>query len=87
MVDVTAVQERTKAQPPLLLKAGLTEEQAKEKLNEFGSNRLASGKKKNACLLFFSQFKDLLIIILLISTGISVLMGEITEAIDRKSVV
>ncbi len=82
MVHVTAVQEQQKTiQPPLLMKAGLTEAQAKEKLIQFGSNRLASGKKKNACLLFFSQFKDLLIIILLISTGISVLMGEITEAI------
>ena len=81
MVDVTAVQERTKPQTPLQMKAGLTEAQAKEKLVQHGKNRLAAGKKKNACLLFFSQFKDLLIIILLVSTGISVLMGEITEAI------
>lgn len=81
MVDVTAVQERTSPQPALRLKSGLTEAQAEERLAKHGKNRLTTGKKKNACLLFFSQFKDLLIIILLASTGISVLMGEITEAI------
>ena len=42
---------------------------------------MVSGKQKNVCVLFFSQFKDLLILILLASTGISVLMGEMTEAI------
>lgn len=60
---------------------GLSEEQAKQALTRYGPNRLVSGKKKNVCVLFFSQFKNLLIIILLASTGISVLMGEMTEAI------
>ncbi len=60
---------------------GLSSEQAKQKLSQQGPNRLVSGKQKNVCVLFFSQFKDLLILILLASTGISVLMGEMTEAI------
>jgi len=76
MIDLAAqtLQEKTPT-------TGLSSEKAKELLSEHGKNRLISGKKKPAAVLFFSQFKDLLILILLVSTGISVLMGEITEAI------
>ncbi len=60
---------------------GLSAERANSLLADVGYNRLTTGTKKNALVLFFSQFKDLLILILLASTGISVVMGEITEAI------
>lgn len=76
MVHLAAAQHREITGP-----SGLTGEQARQRLLQAGPNRLASGKRKNACVLFFSQFKDLLILILLVSTGISVLMGEMTEAI------
>ena len=69
MVELTAqvLRERTSRE-------GLKSEKARELLTKHGKNQLVSGRKKNAAVLFFSQFKDLLILILLVSTGISVMM-------------
>ncbi|MBQ4100575.1 MAG: HAD-IC family P-type ATPase, partial [Oscillospiraceae bacterium] len=60
---------------------GLTTKEAEKRLVEYGYNELAAKKKISACKIFVSQFKDILIIILLVSTILSVLMGEIVEAI------
>ncbi|MDL2234187.1 cation-translocating P-type ATPase, partial [Ruminococcaceae bacterium OttesenSCG-928-L11] len=60
---------------------GLTSKEAKRRLFEYGENRLASSKKISALKIFGGQFKDLMIMILLVSTVISVLMGETMEAI------
>ena len=61
---------------------GLQEKEAKRRLFEYGENTLAAGKKINMLKIFGGQFKDLMIIILLASTFISVLMGETVEAIS-----
>ncbi|MEG2769622.1 MAG: HAD-IC family P-type ATPase, partial [Oscillospiraceae bacterium] len=60
---------------------GLTSIQAEKRLKENGENVLLSGKKTSIAGMFFSQFKDLMILILAIATVISVAMGEGTEAI------
>ncbi|MDR2931781.1 MAG: cation-translocating P-type ATPase [Oscillospiraceae bacterium] len=60
---------------------GLSDKEAKKRLFEYGENKLATGKKISALKIFGGQFKDLMIVILLISTVISVLMGEQLEAI------
>lgn len=60
---------------------GLSSRTAEKLLFEHGENKLESGKKISALKIFTGQFKDLMIMILLASTVISVLMGEITEAI------
>lgn len=60
---------------------GLSEKQAAKQLKKFGPNTFAHAKGKSAAGLFFSQFKDILIIILVVSTLLSVLMGEMTEAV------
>lgn len=61
--------------------SGLSQKQAEKLLFEYGENRLESGKKISMIKIFGGQFKDLMIMILLASTVVSVLMGEITEAI------
>ncbi len=60
---------------------GLTSKEAKKRLFEYGENKLVSGKKISALKIFAGQFRDLMIMILLASTVISVLMGETVEAI------
>ncbi|MEG2295537.1 MAG: HAD-IC family P-type ATPase, partial [Oscillospiraceae bacterium] len=60
---------------------GLTTEKAETLRIKNGENILKEKKKKGKISLFMGQFKDVLIIILLISTVLSVFMGEIVEAI------
>lgn len=60
---------------------GLTSSEAAKRLEQYGSNTLKSGKRIHPLTIFFSQFKDVLIIILLAATIISFIMGETTEAI------
>ena len=67
--------------PPQICKIGLSDEQAKERLQNYGPNQLAKSKKRNSALIFAGQFKDILVIILLVSTVVSVVLGEIYDAI------
>lgn len=50
---------------------GLTSAQVQQKLQETGENKLREGKKKTFLQRFFAQFKDVMIIILLIAAAIS----------------
>lgn len=59
---------------------GLTEEEAEKRFITYGKNELEAGKKKSLLVLFFEQFKDIMIIILLIAALISGVIGEITDA-------
>ena len=61
--------------------AGLSEAEAKARLAKVGENRLRGKKGASVAAMFFSQFKDLMILILAAATLISVQMGEGTEAI------
>ena len=60
---------------------GLSSQQAEECLKNNGPNALATEKKSKPVKIFFNQFKDIMIIILLISTVISVLLGEVYDAV------
>ncbi len=60
---------------------GLTEKQANERLEKFGANQLAKEKKRKPAKIFAEQFKNIMVIILLVSTVISVALGEIYDAI------
>ena len=50
---------------------GLTDKEAESRLMEYGENKLNEKKKKSLALRFFEQFKDVMIIILLIAAVIS----------------
>ena len=60
---------------------GLTQNQAKENQKKYGKNELAEVKKKNPFILFLEQYKDFLVIILIIAAIISGVLGDIESAI------
>ncbi|MEN8699394.1 cation-translocating P-type ATPase [Bacillus infantis] len=61
--------------------AGLTDDDVKKRRNQHGFNELAEGEKQSALLLFFSQFKDFMVLVLLAATLVSGLLGEYIDAI------
>ena len=62
------------------LDRGLTAREAQERLEKFGANELAKEERASPIALFFAQFKNTLIIILLVATVLSALLGEIVDA-------
>ena len=62
-------------------KEGLTEAQAEERLKEHGRNVLQETKKKSAFQVFLEQFKDLLVIILIVAALISMVSGNVESTI------
>jgi P-type Ca2+ transporter type 2C len=60
---------------------GLSDKQAELRIKQQGYNELQEGEKQSALLLFFSQFKDFMVLVLLAATFISGLLGEYIDAI------
>jgi Ca2+-transporting ATPase len=60
---------------------GLTQSEAQKRLIEYGPNELKKEKRTSPIKMFFEQFTDILIIILLIATALSLAIGEIVDAI------
>ena len=60
---------------------GLSTIEAEEKLNQKGPNELEEGIRKNIAKMLLSQFKDVMIVILLIAAIISGFIGELTDTI------
>jgi Ca2+-transporting ATPase len=59
---------------------GLSTEEAKKRLIEYGPNELQKEKRASPIKMFLEQFTDILIIILLIATALSIALGEIVDA-------
>ncbi|MCH5193899.1 MAG: cation-translocating P-type ATPase [Oscillospiraceae bacterium] len=60
---------------------GLSSAEAAERLKKYGENSLASEKKARPLKIFLGQFRDIMILILLVATAISVFLGEIYDAV------
>ncbi|MCZ3494500.1 cation-translocating P-type ATPase [Lactobacillus gasseri] len=58
-------------------KQGLTNKVAQEKLAQVGPNALIEGKKKGILEVFLEQFKDLMVIILIVAAVISAFTGNL----------
>lgn len=56
---------------------GLSDEEVQKRREQYGFNELAEGKRKSTVQVFFEQFKDFLVIILLVAAIISAFLGEI----------
>ncbi len=61
--------------------SGLTEAEAKARLEQYGYNKLQEGKRKGVLQVFAEQFADLLVIILIIAAIISALTGGVEGTI------
>ena len=59
----------------------LTKEQAQENLKKYGPNELKERKKRSTFRIFLDQFKDFLVIILIISAVVSGFLGDVESAI------
>jgi len=66
---------------------GLSEREAKKKLEKYGPNILSERKKISALKILVEQFGDFMVLILIACTLISAFMGEITEAITIIAIV
>lgn len=63
------------------IKNGLTSAEAEKRLRQDGENRLAEKKKAAPLKIFAGQFKDIMVIILLAATVVSVFLGEYYDAL------
>ena len=61
---------------------GLSSEEAQSLLKQNGENSIASEKNVSAVKIFAGQFKDFLVLILLVATVVSIFMGELVEAVS-----
>ena len=53
----------------------LTNEEVKRRQEKFGFNELAEGKKKSGLQIFLEQYKDFLVLILIVSAVVSLFLG------------
>ncbi len=67
------------------LKNGLSEEEAKRRLEEYGKNKLEEGKKDPFIIKFLKQFIEPMVIVLLIAAVISLVIFFVNLAMGKKS--
>ena len=66
---------------------GLSSAEAVLRLKKYGENSLASEKKARPLKIFLGQFRDIMILILLVATAISIFLGEIYDAVTIITIV
>lgn len=74
--SVAEVMEAVNASPE-----GLSHDEVKKRREEQGFNELNEGKKKSVFQVFAEQFKDLLVLILIVAATISIFLGDVESAI------
>ena len=55
---------------------GITQEEAKKRIEHYGKNKLADKKKENIFIRFIKQFNDFMIIILIVASIISAVVSK-----------
>jgi Ca2+-transporting ATPase len=60
---------------------GLDPREAERRLKTVGPNRLSEGEKTSPFIVFLNQFKDFMVLVLLVATLISGLLGEYLDAV------
>jgi Ca2+-transporting ATPase len=75
-IEVDAILRELEVDP----RQGLTEAAVRSRREKYGTNELAKEDRVSPVTLFLAQFKNTLIIILLVATVLSALLGEIVDA-------
>src|ERR1044071_1866756 len=60
---------------------GLSTDEVTKRMQQYGANQLQEKKKKPVWLLFVMQFKDVMILILLVAAIISAVVGDVKDMI------
>lgn len=60
---------------------GLSQDEAKQRLEKYGPNALPEGKKKTFLHMLLMQLKNVMLIVLLAAAGISFVLNEITDGV------
>jgi Ca2+-transporting ATPase len=60
---------------------GLSSREAQRRLEQYGFNELKEKKKKTPLVMFFDQFRDFMIIVLIVAAVISGFLGELSDTI------
>jgi Mg2+-importing ATPase len=61
--------------------SGLSDENARQRLNEYGPNTIKANTNTSAVLLFLSQFKSPVTLLLIIASFLSIGLGDLTDAV------
>jgi Ca2+-transporting ATPase len=75
-IDVKSAINELRVDPAV----GLSADEVASRLAEHGPNELAHGEKVSPFVLFFNQFKNILVIILIVATLLSAFVGEYVDA-------
>ncbi len=81
-MDDEAVLEALKTSP-----TGLNEQEAQSRLSQFGYNELKERKGVTPLQIFLNQFKDVFVIMLIVATVISFLIGEFVDGATIAAIV
>lgn len=77
MIDGTQVEEKLSTS----IEKGLSREEVLARLNRYGPNELMQKKTRSPLLMFLDQFKDFMVLILIVAAVISAFVGEFTDCI------
>jgi len=66
---------------------GLTDHEVTQRIKEYGRNVIEDKSKRSALKIFLSQFESWLIVILVLATGVSFILGEQLDAIIVLSII
>ena len=69
------------------LEKGLTDSQAKERIDKYGANQLEEGKKTTFLQMVIAQLNSFVVILLIVAAAISALLGETIDAIAIVTIV
>jgi len=75
--DINEIIEELRSSPQ-----GLSSEEAGKRLSEYGPNELKETKKKSPFIMFLSQFKDFMIMVLIAAAVISGFIGELFDTLS-----
>jgi len=67
--------------------AGLTHQEAQERLAQYGLNRIKTKGRTDSLTLFLNQFNSPIIVILLVAAGLSLLLGDASDAVITIAIV
>ncbi|KXB00996.1 hypothetical protein AKJ41_03160 [candidate division MSBL1 archaeon SCGC-AAA259O05] len=64
---------------------GLSKSEAKQRLEKFGANEIARGEETSVLKVFLDQFKDFLILILIVAAAISFFRSKLIKCVKSSS--